>query len=135
MDTELSRTFGTKIDSFEYRGFKVDFFEDILGHQIVAFWENALYQFGVMNTTYREDMKLVINEKLDTITRFEEYPVFYGAKLEYFQNAGFRDARLSYRGRVLMIYREPEDLDLPSILRAAKELLAEEIRIRNETDS
>jgi hypothetical protein len=49
-------------------------------------------------------MKMVIDDFLDTVTRFEEYPELYGSKLEYFQNSGFRDLRLTYRGRVLKVY-------------------------------
>lgn len=53
---------------------------------------------------YREDMMLLIDDSLDTITRFEEYSDLYGSKLEYFQNASNRDIRLLHRGRILKIY-------------------------------
>ena len=86
--------FGEPIDTLEYRGFRVLFYEDISGHQLIAVWENKIYEFGVYNTQAREDMKLIIDDHLDTITRFEEQPAFYGAKLERFQNGGFSDVRL-----------------------------------------
>lgn len=101
---ENLKQYGVQIDSFSYRGIEVGFYEDVSGHQLTAIWEDKLFQFGVYNTSYRDDMKMIIDDYLDTITRFEDYPNLYGSKLEYFQNAGFRDIRLSYRGRILKIY-------------------------------
>ncbi len=123
--------FGDPIDTLEYRGFRVNFYEDFSGHQLIAVWENKIFEFGVYNTQAREDMKLIINEHLDTITRFEEQPAFYGAKLERFQNAGFSDVRLLYRGRVLGVWPEPSDLELKYIINSSSELLIEELRRRN----
>lgn len=101
---EALKKYGIQIDSFSYRGIEVAFYEDVNGHQLTAIWDDRLLEFGVYNTSYREDMKMVIDDFLDTITRFEDHPELYGSKLEYFQNAGFRDAKLSYRGRILKIY-------------------------------
>lgn len=101
---ENLKQYGVQIDSFSYRGIEVGFYEDASGHQLTAIWEDKLFQFGVYNTSYRDDMKMIIDDYLDTITRFEDYPNLYGSKLEYFQNAGFRDIRLSYRGRILKVY-------------------------------
>ena len=101
---EALKKYGIQIDSFSYRGIEVAFYEDVNGHQLTAIWDDRLLEFGVYNTSYREDMKMVIDDFLDTITRFEDYPELYGSKLEYFQNAGFRDVKLSYRGRILKIY-------------------------------
>lgn len=101
---ENLKQYGVQIDSFSYRGIEVGFYEDASGHQLTAIWEDKLFQFGVYNTSYRDDMKMIIDDYLDTITRFEDYPNLYGSKLEYFQNAGFQDIRLSYRGRILKVY-------------------------------
>ena len=96
--------YGVPIDTLEYRGIKVNLYEDGFGRQIVAIWQSKLIEFGRDNTSYRDDLKMIIDDHLDTISRFEDYPNLYGSKLEYFQNAGFRDAKLSYRGRILKIY-------------------------------
>lgn len=125
--------FGEPIDTLEYRGFRVLFYEDISGHQLIAVWENKIYEFGVYNTQAREDMKLIIDDHLDTITRFEEQPAFYGAKLERFQNAGFWDIRLWYRGRLLGVW--PDPVDLMRIEDQAVELILDELRRRKLRDN
>ena len=104
IDIENLEKYGVPIDTLEYRGFKVNLYEDREGRQLVAIWQNQLLELGRDNTVYQDDLKMIIDEYLDTISRFEDYPNLYGSKLEYFQNAGFRDAKLSYRGRILKIY-------------------------------
>lgn len=120
--------FGEPIDTLEYRGFRVLFYEDISSHQLIAVWENKIYEFGVYNTQAREDMKLIIDDHLDTITRFEEQPAFYGAKLERFQNAGFWDIRLWYRRRLLAVW--PDPVDQERVEAQAAELILDELRRR-----
>ena len=77
-----------------YRGISVDFYEDCLGHQVVTMWKDKVIEFGVYNTVYQDDMKLLIDDHLDTISRFSHDPKFYGSKLTYFQNSNFRDIKL-----------------------------------------
>ena len=133
-DPQFWLTRGIKADSLDYRGHKVDLFEDTLGQQLVAVWDNRVFEFGVHNTQAREDLKLLIDSSLDTITRFENEPFWFGAKLEYFQNAGFRDIKLSYRGRILKVYSAEVSLDL--ILEDAAILIPQEIdRRNNETNT
>lgn len=127
--------FGIPIDTLEYRGFRVDFYEDVSGHQLIAVWENNIFEFGVYNTQAREDMKLIIDDHLDTITRFEEQPAFYGAKLERFQNAGFSDIRLIYRGRLLKVWVNPSPQELPIIENSASEALIDELRRRKSSQN
>ena len=64
-----------------YRGISVDFYEDCLGHQVVTMWKDKVIEFGTYNTVYQDDMKLIIDDYLDTITRFSEDPKFQGSKL------------------------------------------------------
>ena len=115
--------YGVPIDTVEYRGIKVNLYEDGFGRQIVAIWQNKLLEFGRDNTSYQDDLKMIIDDHLDTISRFEEYPNLYGSKLEYFQNAGSRDLRLIYRGRILKIYLDPNELKLEDIKQDARDLL------------
>lgn len=115
-ELEELQKFGVVLDTLDYRGMHLDFYEDYSGHQVITIWENKIYEFGAYNTMYKDDAKLLIDEKLDTITRFENDPFSFGAKLEYFENAGSRDIRLLYRGRLLKIYLSPSEEDIGRIL-------------------
>lgn len=90
-----------KIDELDYRGYHIDFLSDDAGQQVIAEFDNDVISFGAYNFCYREDMKDIIDRKLDTFST--ELNVF-GARLEYFDNAGYRDAKLMYRQRVMKIY-------------------------------
>lgn len=93
----------------DYRGIHVDFYEDCLGHQIFGILEGILVEFGVYNTMYKDDAQLLIDDRLDTITRFEDDPKFRGAKLMRFRNADHTDVKLVYKKRILRIYPEFEN--------------------------
>ena len=86
-------------------------------------WKDRVIEFGVYNTVYQDDMKLLIDDCLDTISRFSHDPKFYGSKLTYFQNSNFRDIKLVYRGRVLKIYYDVDENDLISIIKDAESVL------------
>lgn len=111
------------IGSFTYRGISVDFYEDCLGHQVVTPWRGKVIEFGEYNTVYQDDMKMIIDDYLDTITRFSEYPEFHGSKLTRFQNGSFSDIKLVYKGRILKVYINPDENDLFSIIEDAKKTL------------
>jgi hypothetical protein len=59
----------------------VDFYEDCLGHQVVTMWKDKVIEFGEYNTVYQDDMKLIIDDHLDTITRFTKISPTYDTKL------------------------------------------------------
>ena len=133
LELENLKKYGIPVDHLDYRGISIDFYEDVSGHQLIAIWENKIFEFGVYNTQAKEDMKLIIDDSLDTIDRYESAPpAFHGSKLEYFENAGFRDIKLTYRGRVLAIYPDPGNLQL--IQEDAQEKILEEIRRRNQKE-
>lgn len=111
------------LDSMTYRGITVNFYEDCIGHQVVTMWKDKVIEFGVYNTVYQDDMKMIIDDHLDTITRFSELPEFYGSKLTWFQNGSFSDIKLVYKGRVLKVYINPNENDLFSIIENAKRTL------------
>ena len=135
MSLENLKQYGIQIDSLSYRGIEVGFYEDASGHQITAIWEDKLFQFGVYNTSYQDDMKMIIDDYLDTITRYDGQSTFYGAKLEYFQNAEFRDVRLLYRGRILKVWPEPSESELTVIKETAVEIIFEELQRRNSSNN
>lgn len=111
------------LETFTYRGITVDCYEDRLGHQVVFPWQGKVIELGEYNTVYQDDIRLILDDYLDTITRFSEYPELYGSKLIRFQNGSFSDIKLVYRGRILKIYFNPNENDLFSIIEDAKTTL------------
>ena len=139
MNTELKRIHLSEswvpLDSMTYRGISVDFYEDCLGHQVVTMWKAKVIEFGVYNTVYQDDMKLIIDDHLDTITRFKDQPEFYGSKLTWFQNGSFRDIKLVYKGRLLKVYININENDLFSIVQDAETVLRNYIFISTSKDA
>ncbi len=111
------------LESFTYRGITIDCYEDCLGHQVVFPWRGKVIELGEYNTVYQDDIKMIIDDHLDTITRFSDLPELYGSKLTRFQNGSFSDIKLVYRGRILKVYINPDENDLFSIIEDAKRLL------------
>ena len=111
------------LETFTYRGITVDCYEDRLGHQVVFPWRGKVVELGEYNTVYQDDIKLIIDDHLDTITRFSDFPELYGSKLTWFQNGSFSDIKLVYRGRILKVYINPVENDLFSIIEDAKRTL------------
>lgn len=111
------------LDSMTYRGITVNFYEDCIGHQVVTIWKDKVIEFGVYNTVYQDDMKMIIDDHLDTITRFSEYPEFHGSKLTWFQNGSFSDVKLLYRGRILKVYTNVDENDLFWMVDDARKVL------------
>lgn len=110
--------------TYTYRGISVNFYEDRLGRQVVTMWKDKVIEFGADNLNYQDDMRLIIDDHLDTITRFDEYPEFHGSKLTWFQNGSFSDIKLVYKGRILKVYINVNENDLFWIVDdARKELL------------
>ena len=134
---KLSKTSNTEVDlkqihlsdswvpleTFTYRGITVDCYEDRLGHQVVFPWRGKVIELGEYNTVYQDDIKLIIDDHLDTITRFSDFPELYGSKLTWFQNGSFSDIKLVSRGRILKVYINPDENDLFSIIEDAKRTL------------
>lgn len=139
MNTELKRIHlsdsWVPLDSMTYRGISVDFYEDCLGHQVVTMWKDKVIEFGVYNTVYQDDMKLIIDDHLDTITRFKDQPELYGSKLTWFQNRSFRDIKLVYKGRLLKVYININENDLFSIVQDAETVLRNYIFINTSKDA
>ena len=105
--TNSERSSGTskiRYDIIEYRGEEVDFLSSVDGVECWAQWRGKLWNLGLNNLYYKEDMCRVIDRELDLITDFRNCPDFVGAKLEYFRNGDFRDIRLCYRGRILKVF-------------------------------
>lgn len=127
MDTDLKQIHLSPtwipLETFTYRGITVDCYEDRLGHQVVFPWKGKVVELGEYNTVYQDDIKLIIDDHFDTITRFSDFSELYGAKLTWFQNGSFSDIKLVYRGRILKVYINPDENDLFSIIEDAKRTL------------
>jgi hypothetical protein len=119
------------LETFTYRGISVDCYEDCIGHQVVFLWRGKVIELGSYNTVYQDDIKMIIDDHLDTITRFSDFPELYGSKLTRFQNGSFSDIKLVYRGRILKVYVDYNENDLFSIIEDAKKVLFEIIRRNN----
>lgn len=91
-------------DTLEYRGIRVDFYMDPMGNQVWTFWDGRPLGFGTDNWNYKDDVKELIDDLLDTITRFDQFQEITGAKLTWFQNGDYRDIKLTYRGRLLKVF-------------------------------
>ena len=139
MNTELKRIHLSEswvpLDSMTYRGISVDFYEDCLGHQVVTMWKDKVIEFGVYNTVYQDDMKLIIDDHLDTITRFKDQPELYGSKLTWFQNGSFRDIKLVYKSRLLKVYININENDLFLIVQDEETVLRNYIFISTSKDA
>jgi hypothetical protein len=139
MNTELKRIHLSEswvpLDFMTYRGISVDFYEDCLGHQVVTMWKDKVIEFGVYNTVYQDDMKLIIDDHLDTITRFKDQSELYGSKLTWFQNGSFRDIKLVYKGRLVKVYININENDLFSIVQDAETVLRNYIFINTSKDT
>ena len=78
---------------------------------------------------------MILDDHLDTITRFSEFPELYGSKLTRFQNGSFSDIKLVYRGRILKVYINPDENDLFSIIEDSRRILFTHINRGDEDES
>lgn len=92
------------IAEVHYRGYTVPIYLDNEGQQFYCYLDGQEVDFGAYNTNYVEDLEYLIDTKLDVISTFSEYPEYFGARLEWFDNNGFRDIQLLYRGRILEVF-------------------------------
>lgn len=93
-----------RYDTITYRNQEINFLSDVSGNQCFAQWNRQLVDLGLNNIYYKEDMCRYIDRQLDLITTFPKFPEFQGAQLEWFNNNGYRDIRLKYKGRLIKIF-------------------------------
>lgn len=103
-----------KVDELEYRGFSVKFYEDEISHQIYAEVNGEIVYFGIGNSLYIDDIKKLIDFKLDTIKIFKPYR----AILLYFINGTHmhKDIKLVQDNRILAVYLSDDPRSLDDIL-------------------
>ena len=93
-----------RYDAITYRDHEIEFLSDPAGIQCFGKCNNWLVDLGLNNIYYKEDMCRFLDRQLDLITDFRDSPNFAGAQLSYFNNNGYRDIRLTYKGRILKIF-------------------------------
>lgn len=91
-----------KISELDYRGLHLDFYTDDEGQQVYTYIDNECICFGAYNMSFIDDAKYLINRRLDTIYVFDD--PYFGAQLVWFDNEGYRDIKLIYRGRIIKIF-------------------------------
>jgi hypothetical protein len=93
-----------RYDAITYRDHEIEFLSDPAGAQCFGKCKDWLVDLGLNNIYYKEDMCRFIDRQLDLITDFRDSPDFAGAQLSYFNNNGYRDIKLLYKGRILKIF-------------------------------
>jgi hypothetical protein len=119
----LDAGYALRYDSISYRGEEINFLSDVSGVRCVAQWQNKLYDLGMCNIHYKEDMCRIIDYQLDLITDFSYRSELNGAKLEYFHNGDFRDIKLSYRGRILKVFLVAGSVDETFLISESERIL------------
>lgn len=114
------------VETYTYRGISVDIYNDDYGQQFYCTLFGEEVGFGAFNLNYREDLKYLIDEKLDVITRFPRFQKFHGSCLRWFNNGEYRDIKLTYRQRVLKVFLvgDPEKVNFEQLEIESEKILA-----------
>lgn len=91
-------------DYINYRGYEFEIHIDKTGDCLYTTFEGNRIYFGIGNFNYKQDIEAFVDRKLDVISEFSEYPEMLGAELRYFNNGGYRDIKLTYKGRIIKCY-------------------------------
>lgn len=112
-----------RYDTIVYRDQEINFLSDVTGEECWAQWNGELIDLGKHNLYYKEDMCKFIDRRLDFITDFRDCPNYVGAVLEYFNNGGYRDVRLLYKGRIIKIFLIAGEVCETLLIERARETL------------
>jgi hypothetical protein len=118
-----SKGLPVRYDTITYRDHEIEFLSDPAGVQCFGKCRGWLVDLGLNNIYYKEDMCRFIDRQLDLITDFRDLPNFIGAQLSYFNNNGFRDIKLSYKGRILKIFLVTGPVDETWLISESKKIL------------
>lgn len=66
-------------------------------------WYDEYLGFGIGNTQYAENVKLMIDAEMDIISKFAKFQNFTGCRLKWFTNGYSRDIKLTHRERILKV--------------------------------
>jgi len=109
-------------DHLSYRGYEIDLYYDVEKDVYCCDLAGETFYLLTYDNEGFTDLKIVIDDILDTITRFPNYK---GAKLEWFQNGKFRDIRLVQDHRMLYIFLvdEVNPEGIPEIVQKSEQIL------------
>lgn len=96
------------LQTLVYRGYNIRFQWDEKGQFAYTtdwpqFDNSEILTFGSNNWLFRQHMKALIDRKQDLIYQFQLNSPYWGAKWAYFDNNGYRDARLTYFKREIAV--------------------------------
>ena len=110
-----------KYDLVNYRGFEIQIISDLNGDYYYFRCGDEIVDLGYHPLKVKETIKGFIDKRLDIIIRFSGE--LTGGILEYFNNCGYRDIRLSYFGRVLKVFLVADEIDRISLIAEAENIL------------
>lgn len=113
------------VTTIDYRGFSVPVYIDEVGQSYYCKFDGEEVSFGSFNTSFIDDIHYLVDEKLDVIYKFPKGH-FFGAKLKWFDNAGFRDIQLTYRQRILKVWlvEDSSAVNEQNLIQEAEQILA-----------
>lgn len=112
----LKSKYGEPISVLNYRGYEIGFWNDDCGQQVFTVWEDKELGFGSYNYNYEDDMKYLIDEKLDKIADD------YRWRLSWFYNGYNRDIKLEILNRIIKIWlvEDESKINIDKIIEEAK---------------
>lgn len=110
------------IKIIEYRQYIIPVYYNEDGQFYSADIDGKNVNFGSFNTEYENDIKYLIDKKLDLIYEFPEYKY---TRLEWFLNGSFRDIRLVLGGRILKVFlvQEPSEVSIEKLKKESLRIL------------
>ena len=124
-----------RYDAITYRDHEIEFLSDPAGVQCFGKCRDWLVNLGLNNLYYKEDMCRFIDRQLDLITDFRNSPNFAGAQLCYFNNSGYRDIKLSYKGRILKVFLVAGPVNETWIISEAEKILVSSGLLENNLEN
>ena len=113
-----------RYEVINYRNYEIPIISDLQGDYFYFKWNNEIVDLGYHPVDTKETICAFIDRKLDLISNFSSLgPEYEGACLRYFNNEGYRDVKLSYRGRVIKIFLVIDEIDPISLHQEAVKLL------------
>lgn len=113
-----------KITELQYREQQITFYEDNIGDQVYAIWNNIRYDFGRLNVTYIQDMQHVIDNKLDTVHVYDGQYKIIKHNDDYWLMSG---------KRILQVYPAELNMTTDDVITAGKNFIETYIKNKQTT--
>lgn len=108
------------VQSLVYRGYNIRFKWNAQGQFVYTtdwpqFDNSAEINFGSNNWNFKDDMRKVIDRKLDILWRPKQPSIFSGAKWILKNNGGSTDLFLYLNKRIISVYPLLDSSDMPKL--------------------